>query len=134
MNLQACISMCSTMAGCYAMNWYEDQMCMLLLNRPVLVNDRPCKKKIITEKILSKNFESEILKIYFYLAYPEEFNGGDAGLVFSGKLYDKCSAFTFTQERRFDSGQFSIASFLWSALGINYSPMTMDRNHASNGS
>ena len=45
MDLTRCISMCSTMAGCYAMNWYDDQMCMLLLNKPSFVNDRPCKIK-----------------------------------------------------------------------------------------
>lgn len=100
--------MCSTMAGCYAMNWYEDQMCMLLLNKPVFVNDRPCKSKKNTYMQLISNKKFFIQNsTSFFSAYPEQFNGGDAELVFSGKLYDKCNAFKFTQERRFDSGLFS---------------------------
>ena len=71
----------------------------------------PVRKKSPLRNFEPDNFESEILKKYFYSAYPEQFNGGDAELVFSGKLYDKCSAFKFTQERRFDSGTFSFDPF-----------------------
>lgn len=76
-NRQNCLNMCSLMAGCYAVNYYDDSTCMLLLNAPVAINSQK--------------------------SYPEQFGGGDAQLTYSGKLYDKCNGLPFTQERRFDS-------------------------------
>ena len=43
LNRQQCIDYCSLMAGCYAVNHYDDFTCMLLLNSPVAINSQPCK-------------------------------------------------------------------------------------------